>query len=192
MRRSRESVANHATRRETIVAAKNQSSEVVTQEQLESALADHFFCVRKEYTDTRQVYSYGSVDLIVECVDKVADKWVSTYEFPATKNASGTPIAAKSYRLEAPAALKSARDHASISIGRGAMSRADDIASTDAAKKADVKMLTAQNESLLATNRALAFALLDGPAISDSDYKLIDESVRKLVDDKRAKIAQSA
>lgn len=144
-------------------------------------------------TATLQVYNIAGVELRVECVDVDKDKWLSTYTIPATKNASGSPIAEKTYKLEAPAEKKRARDHAAISLGRSLMSLADDVASTDATKKADVKVLTAQNEALTAKNVALEFVLdMSDVAPTEAQIALLEDKLRDKVNAKIAKAAKTA
>lgn len=141
---------------------------------------------------TQDVYSIAGVRLTVTQVDAQKDTWTSEYVIPASKNASGSIVPEKTYKLEAPATRKSARDHAAISLGRSLMSFADDVASTDAAKKADVKILTAQNTALEAKNAALEF-LLDASDVAPTEAQiaLLDEKLRDKVTAKIAKNAKS-
>lgn len=144
-------------------------------------------------TATREEYRIANVTLVVECVDVTKDQWTSTYTIDAAKNASGTLVAAKTYKLEAPATRKSARDHAAISLGRSLMSFADDVASTDSAKKKDVKILAAENVALSAKNAALEYLFDTSDVVpTDDQMSLIDENLRSKVNAKIAKNAKNA
>lgn len=141
----------------------------------------------------QEIYDIAGVRLTVTQVDPVKDTWTSEYVIPAGKNASGTIIPEKTYKLEAPATRKSARDHAAISLGRSLMSYADDVASTDSAKKKDVKILAAENVALSAKNAALEYLFDTSDVVpTPEQIGMLDENLRTKVNAKIAKNAKNA